>query len=80
MDNDNLRTVIGKKQIMRLAKENELEKIQIATDVDADYAKAISAVARTHNVPVVFESNMEELAKRYSIDVPCGAVGFVKIR
>ncbi len=80
MDNENLHTVLGKKQILRLAKENELEKIQIATDVDAEYAKAISAVARTHNIPVVFEDNMEELARKYSIDVPCGAVGFVKIR
>ncbi len=80
MDNDNLRTVIGKKQILRLAKENELEKIQIATDVDVDYAKAITAVARTHNIPVVFECNMEELARKYAIDVPSGAVGFVKIR
>lgn len=73
-----MRIVVGKKQILRLTKENELQRIQIATDVDKDYALSIAAMAKIHNVRVDFFGTMEEIAAQYGIDVPSGAVGFLK--
>lgn len=78
MDNNTERTVVGKKQILRFTKANELKRIRIATDADADYVRAIVSVAKAHNVPVETEGTMEQIAHRYGIDVPCGAVGFLK--
>lgn len=78
MDNQNCGIVIGKKQILRLARENKLKCIQLATDADADYVSAIVEVARAHNIRVFGQNTREELAKKYGIDVPCGGVGFLK--
>ena len=78
MDTENLRLVVGKKQILRLAKDNELTEIQIATDADANYVEEIMSVARPHNVKVVFQGTKQEIANNHGIDVPCGAVGFLK--
>ncbi len=78
MDSDNLRIVVGKKQILRLTKENELIKIQVATDADSEYVESILSVAKPHNVKVVFQNTMQEIARQHGIEVPCGAVGFLK--
>lgn len=78
MDNQNCGIVIGKKQILRLARENKLKCIQLAVDADAEYISAIVAVARTHNIRVIGQGTKEELARKYGIDVPCGGVGFLK--
>lgn len=78
MDNQNCGIVIGKKQILRLARENKLKYIQLAVDADADYVATIVAVARTHNVRVIGQGTKEEIAQKYGIDVPCGGVGFLK--
>ena len=78
MDSENLRFVVGKKQILRLAKENELTSIQIATDADDSYVAEIMSVAKPHNVKVVFQNTMQEIANNCGIEVPCGAIGFLK--
>ncbi len=78
MDSENLRFVAGKKQILRLLKENELKSVRIATDADAEYVQSIVAVARAHNVSVVYSSTMQEIAVEHGIEVPCGAVGYLK--
>lgn len=70
--------VVGKKQILRLLKENALLGITIAEDVDSDYVQSICSVARLHNVPVKFCGTMEQIAEQYGIDVPSGAVGLLK--
>ncbi len=70
--------VIGKKQILRQLKENNLKSIQIATDVEKEYADSIIAVARLHNVKVEIKDTMAEIALQYGIDVPSGAVGVLK--
>lgn len=75
-----MRPVVGKKQILRFTKENELKMIQIATDAEQDYVKSITTVAKLHNVKVVISKTMQEIAAEYGIDVPCGAVGFFKNR
>lgn len=78
MEYENHRPVVGKKQILRLAKENELKYIQIAADVEDSYAQDITAVANRHNVRVEFLGTRQQIAETYGIEVPCGAVGFLK--
>lgn len=79
MENDN-NPVVGKKQILRFAKENELKYIQIASDAESDYIASIVSVARQHNVRTEISGTMQQIAETYGIDVPCGAVGFLKNR
>lgn len=79
MEYDN-RPVVGKKQILRLTKENELKFIQIATDAESDYVSSIVSVAKQHNVRTEVSGTMQQIADAFGIDVPCGAVGFLKDR
>lgn len=78
MDNQNCGIVIGKKQILRLARENKLKCIQLAVDADAEYVSSIVAAAKAHNIRVFGENTREELARKYGIEVPCGGIGFLK--
>lgn len=78
MDNNDKKVIVGKKQILRLLKENHIKSIRIATDAQDEYVRSIREEALRHNVKVVAEGSMEEIARCYGIDVPSGAVGFMK--
>ena len=78
MDNNDKKVIVGKKQILRLLKENHIKSIRIATDAQDEYVRSIREEALRHNVKVVAEGSMEEIARCYCIDVPSGAVGFLK--
>ncbi|HIU90723.1 MAG TPA: ribosomal L7Ae/L30e/S12e/Gadd45 family protein [Candidatus Fimimonas merdipullorum] len=78
MDNNDKKVIVGKKQILRLLKENHIKSIRIATDAQDEYVRSIREEALRHNVKVVAEGSMEEIARCYGIDVPSGAVGFLK--
>lgn len=78
MDNNDKKVIVGKKQILRLLKENHIKSIRIATDAQDEYVRSIREEALRHNVKVVAEGSMEEMARCYGIDVPSGAVGFLK--
>ena len=78
MDNNDKKVIVGKKQILRLLKENHIKSIRIATDAQDEYVRSIREEALRHNVKVVAEGSMEEIARCYGIDAPSGAVGFLK--
>lgn len=78
MDNNDKKVIVGKKQILRLLKENHIKSIRIATDAQDEYVRSIREEALRHNVKVMAEGSMEEIARCYGIDVPSGAVGFLK--
>lgn len=78
MDNNDKKVIVGKKQILRLLKENHIKSIRIATDAQDEYVRSIREEALRYNVKVVAEGSMEEIARCYGIDVPSGAVGFLK--
>lgn len=78
MDNNDKKVIVGKEQILRLLKENHIKSIRIATDAQDEYVRSIREEALRHNVKVVAEGSMEEIARCYGIDVPSGAVGFLK--
>ncbi len=76
--NNNVNVVIGKKQILRELKANNIAQIQIATDADTEYVNSIIAEAQKYKVKYFSHSTMNQIAQEYSIDVPCGAVGVLK--
>ena len=78
MDNNDKKVIVRKKQILRLLKENHIKSIRIATDAQDEYVRSIREEALRHNVKGVAEGSMEEIARCYGIDVPSGAVGFLK--
>lgn len=77
MENDR-KTVVGKKQILRLLKENSLQSVRVATDVEADYAESILAAAKQYGTPAEVFGTRQQIADAFGIEVPCGAVGFLK--
>ncbi len=79
MDKDSSRFVIGKKQILREMKGGNVAEIVIAADADREYTAVLTEAARLFNVPFVIGSSMEELSDCFDVDVPCGAVGKLKI-
>ena len=70
--------VIGKKQILRELKANNIAQIQIATDAETEYINSIVAEAQKASVKYVIHGTMNQIAQEYNIDVPCGAVGVLK--
>ena len=78
MEYNKNKVVVGKKQILRSLQENNVKRVQIATDTDREYAENIVHAARLHNVTVERRSTMNEIAAQYGIDVPSGAVAELK--
>ena len=66
MDNNDKKVIVGKKQILRLLKENHIKSIRIATDAQDEYVRSIREEALRHNVKVVAEGSMED-----SISMKC---------
>lgn len=67
--------VVGKRQILRELKNNNIAEIRIACDAETKYIGELIAVAKQHNVRYVIASTMDEIAAQYGIEVPSGAVG-----
>lgn len=74
----NTKVVIGKHQILREIKANNIVSVQIATDCDLQYIHSIETVALANGVPVRKFGTKTEIATKYGIDVPSGAVGVLK--
>lgn len=70
--------VIGKRQILREIKKNNIAEIQIATDAETKYIEELIDVAKQNNVPYVICSTMNEISARHGIDVPSGAIGVLR--
>ena len=70
--------VVGKRQILRELKKNNLREITIATDAEAQYIASLIAVAKQHGVSYKLCGTMNDIAAEYGIEVPSGAVGVLK--
>lgn len=75
----NSNVVVGQRQILRELKRGNVAKIQIARDAQASYVHLLATEAKAHNVTVVFDGTMAQIAKRYGVDCASGAVGFLKV-
>ena len=70
--------VIGRRQILRELKKNNVAEIIIATDAEASYIASLIDVAKQAGVAYKLHGTMSEISARYDIDVPSGAVGILK--
>ena len=78
MANSNGSVVIGRRQILRELKKNNIAEIVIATDAEADYIASLIEVAKQADVKYSLRGTMGEISARYNIDVPSGAIGVLK--
>ena len=78
MANSMSNVVIGKRQILRELKKNNIAEIIIATDAEAVYIASLIEVAKQSGVSYKLHGTMSEISARYNIDVPSGAVGVLK--
>ena len=78
MANSMSSVVIGRRQILRELKKNNIAQIVIATDAEASYIASLIEVAKQAGVPYKLHGTMNEISANYHIDVPSGAVGILK--
>ena len=78
MANSNIGVVIGRRQILRELKKNNVAEVIIATDAEASYIASLIEVAKQADVPYKLHGTMSEISQNYRIDVPSGAVGVLK--
>ena len=70
--------VIGKRQILRELKKDNVAEITIATDAETQYIRSLIEVAKLHGVPYKLSGTMSDISASYGIEVPSGAVGVLK--
>ncbi len=78
MANDNLQLVIGKRQILRELKKNNIAEIMIASDAEQQYIYSLIDAATEYDVKYSISGTMESYAAQYNVDVPTGAIGILK--
>ena len=78
MANSMHNVVIGRRQILRELKKNNIAEITIATDAETQYIASLIEVAKQYGVPYKISGAMSEISAEYGIDVPSGAVGVLK--
>ena len=78
MANSMSNVVIGRRQILRELKKNNIAEIIIAVDAEASYIAGLIEVAKQSDVPYKLHGTMYEISARYDIEVPSGAVGVLK--
>ena len=78
MANSMSSVVIGRRQILRELKKNNVREIIIATDAEASYIAGLIEVAKQAGVAYKLHGTMNEISAHYDIEVPSGAVGVLK--
>ena len=78
MANSMHNVVIGRRQILRELKKDNIVQIQIATDAETQYITSLIEVAKEYGVPYKLCGTMGDISAKYGIQVPSGAVGVLK--
>ncbi|MCH5153273.1 MAG: hypothetical protein J1F68_04885 [Clostridiales bacterium] len=78
MANSMHNVVIGRRQILRELKKDNIVQIQIATDAETQYITSLIEVAKEYGVPYKLSGTMGDISAKYGIQVPSGAVGVLK--
>ena len=73
------KVVIGKRQILRELRNNNVAEITIATDAETQYITSLIEQAKLHGVTYRLRGTMNEIAAEFGIEVPSGAVGVLKV-
>lgn len=78
MANDKVQVVIGKRQILREMKNNNVAEIKIAADAEQQYIYSLIESATEYRVKYSISGTMSGYANEYNIDVATGAIGILK--
>lgn len=78
MANSIKKIVIGKRQILRELKKNNIEEIFIAADAETQYITELIEAAKNHGISYRIGSSMNQIAVQQGIEVPSGAIGVLK--
>ena len=78
MAQDRLNVVIGKRQILREVKKDNIVEIRIAADAEQEYIHSLIELAKQYDVKYLICGSMNEFSAKYGIDVPTGAIGLLK--
>ncbi len=78
MANSKLNVVIGKRQILREAKKNNVVEIKIAANAEQDYIHSLIDIAKQYEIKYSICGSMAEFSEMFCIDVPTGAIGMLK--
>lgn len=78
MAHNKLNVVIGKRQILREIKKNNIAEIKIAADAEQEYIRFMIDLALDYDVSYHICGSREAFSAEYGIDVPTGAVGLLK--
>ena len=78
MANSMSSVVIGRRQILRELKKNNVREIIIATYAEASYIAGLIEVSKQAGVAYKLHGTMNEISAHYDIEVPSGAVGVLK--
>ncbi len=78
MANSKSNVVIGKRQILREAKKDNIVEIMIASDAEQEYIQSLIEIAKQYGIKYRICGGMAEFSAKYSIDVPSGAIGLLK--
>lgn len=78
MADSKLNVVIGKRQILRETKKNNIVEIRIAADAEQEYIHSLIELAKQYDIKYLICGSMAEFSEKYGIDVPTGAIGILK--
>ena len=72
------KVVVGKRQILRELKKDNIVEIRIAVDAEVEYMAELIEAAKFHKINYRIHSTMNQIADEYGIEVPSGAIGVLK--
>jgi len=78
MANDKINAVIGKRQILREIKKNNIAEIRIAADAEQDYIHSMIELAKQYGVKYLICGSRDAFSAEFGIEVPTGAIGLLK--
>ena len=78
MANDSLKVVIGKRQIVRELKNDNIAEIKIAANAEQAYIHSLIEIAKQNEVKYSICGSMEEFASHFWYRRSVGAIGILK--
>ncbi len=64
---------VGIKQVLKVAKNNEVNKVYIGKDAEEDVIKELIETCKLNNIEITYIDTMKELGKLAGIDVEAAA-------
>ena len=75
---DNLKKVVGTKQVKRALSNNKVQKVYIAKDADEKVVAQIVELCEETGIEIVYVETMRELGQQCNIDVSAASAAVLK--